>query len=52
VVCISQPAHFRALGYHYMDFRQLADDEVTAALQEAAQRRSAGQSSGRNKAPR
>ncbi|WP_159593745.1 phosphoribosyltransferase [Chelativorans xinjiangense] len=33
VVCIDRPLYFRALGDHYLDFRQLADEEVVAALQ-------------------
>lgn len=41
VVCLSQPAHFRALGYHYRAFSQLSDEEVTQALQEAASRTNA-----------
>ncbi|CAN7578463.1 phosphoribosyltransferase [Mesorhizobium amorphae] len=43
VVCLSQPARFHALGYHYRSFPQLTDDEVTDALVEARQERSAGQ---------
>jgi putative phosphoribosyl transferase len=38
VVCLSQPARFLALGYHYRSFPQLSDEEVTAALREAASR--------------
>lgn len=41
VVCLSQPSHFRALGYHYRTFRQLSDEEVIEALQEAATRNNA-----------
>ncbi|MDW6024792.1 phosphoribosyltransferase [Mesorhizobium sp. BAC0120] len=37
VACISQPARFRALGYHYLRFPQLTDEEVAGVLQEAAQ---------------
>ena len=43
VVCLSQPPRFHALGYHYRSFPQLTDDEVTDALVEARQERSAGQ---------
>ncbi len=32
VVCLSQPARFLALGYHYRDFPQLTDDEMIAML--------------------
>jgi putative phosphoribosyl transferase len=39
IICLSQPMHFHALGYHYKSFPQLSDAEVTSALQEAAQRR-------------
>jgi len=38
IVCLSQPANFRALGYHYLSFPQLTDDEVTCALAEASRR--------------
>ena len=39
LICLSQPMHFHALGYHYRSFPQLSDAEVVVALQEAAQRR-------------
>ncbi|MGX8013494.1 phosphoribosyltransferase [Mesorhizobium sp. ORM8.1] len=45
IVCLSQPARFQALGYHYRSFPQLTDEEVTRALAEAAQERSADQPS-------
>lgn len=32
VVCLSHPARFLALGYHYRDFPQLTDDEMIAML--------------------
>lgn len=32
VVCLSKPARFLALGYHYRDFPQLTDEEVVQAL--------------------
>jgi len=32
VVCLAQPRHFRALGYHYRHFEQLGDEDVLAAL--------------------
>ena len=35
VVCLHQPPDFRALGYHYRDFRQLADDQVIGLLDDA-----------------
>ncbi|MDP3896818.1 MAG: phosphoribosyltransferase family protein [Mesorhizobium sp.] len=41
VVCLSEPGHFRALGYHYLSFPQLADREVTDAMHEAARLRGA-----------
>ncbi|WP_371822077.1 phosphoribosyltransferase [Martelella soudanensis] len=28
IVCLSQPSHFRALGFHYREFHQLDDAEV------------------------
>ncbi|RWB25578.1 phosphoribosyltransferase [Mesorhizobium sp.] len=42
VVCLSQPGQFRALGYHYLSFPQLSDNEVIAAMDEAVQSRKAG----------
>ena len=33
VVCLEQPEDFGAIGFYYRDFRQLSDEEVTAALQ-------------------
>ncbi|WP_187970267.1 phosphoribosyltransferase [Aquibium microcysteis] len=39
VVCLSQPAQFRALSLHYRDFHQLTDEEVTLTLHAAARRR-------------
>lgn len=39
VVCLAQPAHFRALGYHYREFHQLSDAEVLELLERAAPRR-------------
>lgn len=35
VVCIEQPPHFQALGYHYRDFHQLRDEEVLDCLARA-----------------
>lgn len=32
IVCLSRPARFLALGYHYRDFPQLTDDEMIAML--------------------
>lgn len=32
VVCLVKPRPFRAIGLHYLDFHQLGDDEVCAAL--------------------
>jgi putative phosphoribosyl transferase len=34
VVCLQQPADFRAVGLWYDDFDQVSDEEVTQALQE------------------
>ena len=39
VVCLSQPMHFHALGYHYRSFPQLSDAEVIGALREATRQR-------------
>ena len=35
IVCLSQPPHFRALGYYYRNFPQLTDDDVVSALLDA-----------------
>ena len=35
VVCLQEPRPFRAIGLNYLDFHQLGDDEVCAALQAA-----------------
>ncbi|GLS34482.1 phosphoribosyltransferase [Mesorhizobium tianshanense] len=43
IVCLSQPAHFHALGHHYLSFPQLTDGEVTDALKDAAHERAADQ---------
>lgn len=32
LVCLSTPPFFRAVGVHYADFRQVADEEVVAGL--------------------
>ncbi len=32
IVCLAQPEPFNAIGQHYVDFAQLEDDEVVAAL--------------------
>jgi putative phosphoribosyl transferase len=39
VVCLSEPAQFRALSLHFRDFHQLTDEEVTQTLHAAARRR-------------
>lgn len=36
LVCLSIPDFFGAVGVHYADFRQVADDEVIAAIARAA----------------
>jgi len=38
LVCLAQPYPFRAIGLHYDDFHQIEDEEVLAALDEAAAR--------------
>jgi putative phosphoribosyl transferase len=35
VVCLAQPSFFGAIGYFYMDFHQLSDDEVIALMRQA-----------------
>jgi putative phosphoribosyl transferase len=32
VICLSQPADFTAIGFHYRDFHALSDEEVTQLL--------------------
>ncbi|BCH31954.1 phosphoribosyltransferase [Mesorhizobium sp. L-8-10] len=39
VICLRQPAHFRALGFHYQHFPQLTDDQVIAAVRDARQQK-------------
>ena len=36
VVCLSQPPHFRALGFHYREFHQLDDAEVLDLMARAS----------------
>ncbi|MCH4559165.1 phosphoribosyltransferase [Mesorhizobium jarvisii] len=50
IVCLSQPAHFLALGYHYRSFPQLTDDDVTEALAAARQSHRADQRTIRRRA--
>lgn len=33
VVCLEEPANFGAIGFFYLDFRQLSDEEVVATLE-------------------
>lgn len=35
VVCLAQPEPFGAIGYFYLDFHQLSDDEVIALMRQA-----------------
>ena len=35
VICLSEPAPFYAIGIHYLDFRQLDDDDVIELITEA-----------------
>jgi putative phosphoribosyl transferase len=40
LVCLAQPALFRAVGEHYADFDQVSDDEVVRLMRmDAADRR-------------
>ncbi len=36
LICLAEPEPFHAIGMHYDDFHQVSDDEVLAALDEAA----------------
>ena len=38
VICLSMPAHFRAVGQYFDDFRQTTDDEVIQLLAQARRR--------------
>ena len=40
LVCLAQPALFRAVGEHYADFEQVSDDEVVRLMRTAASDRS------------
>lgn len=51
VVCPSQPARFLALGYHYLAFPQLSDDEVIDALRAARELHRAESPLGKRKNP-
>jgi putative phosphoribosyl transferase len=42
VVCLAQPADFRALGVYYRDFTQVRDEEVTGTLSEISRLRRNG----------
>lgn len=35
IVCLAEPQPLRAVGLHYVDFHQVSDDEVVAALEAA-----------------
>lgn len=35
VICLSEPEPFYAIGIHYLDFRQLADEDVVTLMAEA-----------------
>lgn len=39
VICLSQPPHFRALGFHYREFPQLADADVLHLMSKASPHR-------------
>jgi putative phosphoribosyl transferase len=41
VLCLSQPARFRALSYYYFSFPQLSDNDVLGTMEEFAQTRGA-----------
>jgi putative phosphoribosyl transferase len=37
LVCLAEPEPFHAIGLHYVDFHQVSDDEVLAALDDATE---------------
>jgi len=39
LVCLARPPHFRSLGFHYREFRQLDDSEVLDLMARAAPHR-------------
>lgn len=39
VICLAEPYPFRAIGLHYVDFHQVSDEEVMAALAESGNAR-------------
>jgi putative phosphoribosyl transferase len=39
IVCLYAPKSFGAIGYHYLDFAQVPDEEVTSLLQRARRER-------------
>ncbi|TIR48604.1 MAG: phosphoribosyltransferase, partial [Mesorhizobium sp.] len=41
-VCLSEPAHFRALSQNYLKFPQLSDDDVVSIWDEAARVQNTG----------
>jgi len=53
VVCLSQPRRFQALGYHYLSFTQLSDDEVIGIVRatEADHRRTGSDTRCKRAAP-
>jgi putative phosphoribosyl transferase len=48
VICLSMPADFQAVGLTYLDFRQVTDAEVIAALRKAEEDQSFSPSSAAN----
>jgi putative phosphoribosyl transferase len=37
VICVEAPAGLGAIGFHYADFHQMSDDEVTAVIAQSAE---------------
>ncbi len=51
IVCLERPVRFRALGYYYLNFPQLTDEEVNAILQDL-RRQKAGAAEAGDERPR
>ncbi|TIQ34926.1 MAG: phosphoribosyltransferase [Mesorhizobium sp.] len=51
VICLSQPARFRALSYYYVNFPQLSDGEVLDIMDEVARARAGSSGSNGRRQP-
>jgi len=51
VICLSQPARFRALSYYYVNFPQLSDSEVLNAMDEVGRAQAGSRGSNKRRRP-